>query len=129
MSSNIETLPVSTKSHDIVRDGVPGADVFQLGATRSIPQAAINPVQTRFHTRVQNVREMYGIGAALTRVAEVRKVQEFHRFPGFNSSFIGLDISTGQSKTIGVQDIYGDVADAPVCDAFATLQKVRENGQ
>jgi hypothetical protein len=126
--SHLESLPVSTKSHDILRDGVPGSDVFQLGSGQHIPPIARNPVQTKFSTRINNVREVYGIGAALSRVAEVRKAQEFHRLPGFTSSFLALDVRTGEHKNLGIQDIYGDMADAPVCDPFATLEKATTDG-
>lgn len=58
--------------------------------------------------RLMEVKRQFGIGAAIRRNAQEQRLAQFHRLPGLESSFVGLDSFTGKDSKIEFEDWLGD---------------------
>jgi proteasome maturation protein len=110
----MQSLPILTEPYDVLRQGLPSA-VPALAAPSSM--AAAKPQLS--------VREMYGLGAALKVEQDVKLAENFHRFPGIPSSFLGLQTVTGEISDIEVHDWLGEPLERKnlQCDFHVTMEK------
>jgi hypothetical protein len=70
------------------------------------------------------VRMRYGLGAAILRNAQEKRLERFHRLPGLPSSFAGLESFTGRDGTLAATDFLGDgdMAEQYFCDFHSTME-------
>jgi len=123
--------------HDALRSGPSSSAAFQVSfaASTSASATALRAAEAdhpraRSDARVARVRDLSGVGAAMRAATDLKRAEQFHRAPGLASSFLGRDAASGDLRTLGVHDVYGDRDDAVAlqCDALATLMAVSASG-
>ena len=110
-------LPLSAEQPDLLRTGLQGPLTHQVRLAPSF--------QETHQEKVLDIARNYGMGAALRRQADLKVVGQYHRLPGLKSSFLGVEIETGEDLELNPGDWLGDVDDSPrlQCDLHATMQK------
>jgi len=106
-----QELPVLHVPHDAMREGVPAA-----------VSALIAPKPPLVEAPRLTTRQLYGIGAALQLEQDAKLMENYHRFPGIASSFIGLQTVNGQLSDLAAPD-WMEPRNAANCDFHATMER------
>ena len=112
---DLQQLPVLHEPHDALRNGLPAA-VPSLVAPAP-PVAAVAPRLS--------MRQVFGIGAAMRAEQDAKLMENFHRFPGLASSFVGLQTVNGRLNDLELDDWLGEPLERKnlACEFHVTMER------
>jgi proteasome maturation protein len=121
-------LPFQSKPHDAMRNGLASLkeDVISVHPVEVI-QRTTGPggapgVTT---TKVQMLRDLYGIALPAKMEIERQILNKFERLPGLHSSKLGLESLTGALDTFGFESYLGlpEDSELPPSDIHSQMEK------
>ena len=116
------------KNPDEMRLGLRGSSAMDEptvgGYGHPLEKVLSNRRERQIGDRVAEMQIKYGAGAAMKFQADCAIMEQFHRMPGIESSFTGLETLTGDDKRLRAEDWLGDRDAAPqlMADFHATME-------
>lgn len=116
-------IPVLATPHDSLREGLPSA-VSDLAPPHPVEQMQKERRAREMQSRVRDLTAQQGIAAAMRYQADHRLYSQFHRLPGLESSFAGLDSYTGKDSTLRFEDWLGEpeMSTQYLCNFHETME-------
>jgi proteasome maturation protein len=100
-------LPFLTAPVDVMREGLSANSVAVNAVNHPVEQIQkIGGVQQQM-TRKAMLAKVYGAHMAMQMEMEEQILSQFRRFPGLQSSMVGLETVLDQDETIGFADFLG----------------------